>query len=128
MRLQHAAHLVFVSMLVRLGAVALHGGALRGVEHAELDAGGVDDLRHLAAQRIDLAHHVALADAADGGVARHEGDVVEVQREEQGGTPHPRRGQCRFTAGVPGSNHYDVIPFHENIKLLGNINFILLIF
>src|SRR5690606_39298272 len=46
-----------------------HGRALGAVERAELDARLVRGQRHGAAQRIDLLDQVALADAADAGVA-----------------------------------------------------------
>src|SRR2546430_10936846 len=48
-----------------------HRRALAGIERAELDAGAVSRPGHGAAQRVDLAHQVSLADAADGRIATH---------------------------------------------------------
>src|SRR5256885_5288527 len=39
-----------------------HRRALAGIERAELDAGAVSRPGHGAAQRVDLAHQVSLAD------------------------------------------------------------------
>ena len=60
------------------GARAAHGGTLGGIEHAELDAGLVDDRAHDAIERVDLAYQMALAQPADGRVARHRADRVAL--------------------------------------------------
>ena len=60
-----------IELPVRLGARGAHRRALAGIQDAELDAGAVRGARHGAAQGIDLPHQMALADAADGGVAAH---------------------------------------------------------
>ena len=93
-----------VELLVRLGARRVHGRALGAVEHAELDAGGVDDLAHLAAEGVDLADDLPLGDAADGRVAAHLADGVGVHgaggrcaapAAPPPGPPRPRRGRRR---------------------------------
>src|ERR1700722_20247000 len=78
---QDFAHFYAVELLVALGAGRPDGGAAGGVEQTELDAGRVGDLAHDAAEGVDLADQVALGDAADGGVAAHLGDQVEVEGE-----------------------------------------------
>ena len=50
-------------------------------------------LRHLAAERVQLAHEVALARAAYGRVAGHVAHAVQVYGEADGGTAQPRGGQ-----------------------------------
>jgi hypothetical protein len=47
-------------------------------EETELDAAGVGDLAHDAAEGVDLADEMALGDAADGGIAGHLRDQVKV--------------------------------------------------
>ena len=66
-----------VELAIGLGARAADGRALGEIEHAELDAGAVDGAAHHAVQRIDLAHQMALAQAADGRIARHLADRLE---------------------------------------------------
>jgi hypothetical protein len=90
------------------GAGAPDGGAARGVEEAELDAAGVGDFAHDAAQRIDFADEVAFGYAADSGVAGHLGDEVEVEGEEGGAEAHARGGGGGFAACVAGADDEDV--------------------
>ena len=78
LRLEHLAHFDAVLLLVALRARRPDGGTTRGVEQAELDADGIGDFAHDAAEGVDFADEVALGDAADGGVAGHLRDEVEV--------------------------------------------------
>jgi hypothetical protein len=110
--LQDLAHLHAVEGLVALRARGPDGWAARGVEQAELNAAGVGDLAHDSAQRVDLADEVSLGDAADGGVAAHLRDEVEVQGEEGRAQPHARGGHGRLAPGVPGADYH-------HIELLG---------
>ena len=87
----------------------MHGRALGAVEHAELDAGRVDDLAHLAAEGVDLADDLPLGDAADGRVAAHLADGVGVHRQQGGAQPHARGGQGGLDAGVAGADDDDVV-------------------
>ena len=80
---QQRLHGLAVELAVGLGARAAHGRSLGKIEGAELDAGPVDGAAHDAIQRIDLAHQMALAQAADGGIARHLADRVEPVGEQQ---------------------------------------------
>ena len=64
-------------------AIAEHAGrahrrALGGVEGLEVGAGEVGRARHLAAQRVELAHQVALGGAADRRVAAHHRGAVRL--------------------------------------------------
>ena len=104
LRLQHLAHLDAVLLLVALGAGRPDGGAAGGVEQAELDADGVGDFAHDAAEGVDFADEMALGDAADGGIAGHLRDEVEVEREEGGAQAHARGGDGGFAAGVSGAD------------------------
>ena len=93
---------------VALGARGAYGRALAGVQRAELDAGGVGRARHGPAQGIDLARQMALADAADGRIARHLADSLDVLRQQQRATAHARGGECGLGAGVAAANDDDV--------------------
>ena len=93
-------------------------GAARGVEQAELDADGVGDFAHDAAERVDFADEVALGHAADGRIAAHLGDEVEVHGDERGLEAHARGGHGRFAAGVPGAHHDDIVLFSKSHPIL----------
>ena len=115
---EDASDFLLIGPLVGLGAGAVHGGPLAAVEHAELDAGGVDGPAHGAAQGVDLADDLPLAHAADGRIAAHQGDGVEVAGQQRGFRAHPRRGQRRLGAGMAAADHQDVemasVPIYVN--------------
>ena len=69
--LQGALHVLLIAAAVRLGPEAPDGGALAPVQKAVLDAAGIRRPAHLAPQGVQLPDQVALAGAADGGVAGH---------------------------------------------------------
>ena len=98
-----------VPLLVGLGTRAVNSRALAPVQGAELDAGPVDDLRHLAAKRVDLLHEVPLGQAADGRVAGHERDAVEVHGEHERGAAHARGSQRGLAPGMARADHDDVV-------------------
>ena len=113
LRLQHLAHLQAVLLLVALRARRPDGRAARGVEQAKLDADRVGDFAHDAAEGVDFADEVSLGDAADGGIAGHLRDEIDVEREERGLQAHARRGHRGFAAGMTGADHNNVVGFGE---------------
>src|SRR5580658_2581267 len=107
------AHFYAIKLLVALGAGAPDGGTAGGVEQAKLDADRVCDLAHNAAESVDFADQMALGDAADGGVAGHLGDQVEVHGDDRRLEAHARGGHGRFAAGVACADYGDVELFGE---------------
>ena len=93
-----------VSPSIGLGPGAVHGRPLAAVEHAELDAGGVDRPAHGPAERVDLTDHLPLGHAADGRVAAHLRDRVEVGSQESRFGPHAGSRQGRLHPGMAGAN------------------------
>ena len=71
LRRQQRLNGIAIQLAVRLRARAAHGGTFRAVQQFKMDTGGVGRFAHQPVQRVDLPHQMALADAADGGVARH---------------------------------------------------------
>src|SRR5512141_3230204 len=114
--LQRLLHPETVELLVRLGARGADRRPLARVQLAELDPGSVDVPPHLSAQRVDLPHEVPLRQPADRRVARHEADGVRVDRQEEGGASHSRRGERRLAAGVPASDDDDVVRFRVFVR------------
>src|SRR5437870_2460017 len=72
-----------VQRAIALGSRRPHGGTLGAIEHPELDRRAIGRSPHDAAEGIDLAHHGTLRDPADGGIAGHLTDGVEVGRQEE---------------------------------------------
>ncbi len=114
-RLKHTLHPGAIGGLVGLRAACSDGGTLACVEEAELDPGLVDRHAHLAAECVDLAHQVALADTADSGIAGHLADVVEVQGEHERARAHPRGGESGFDTGMAGANHDNFVGHREGL-------------
>ena len=94
-----------VQHAVGLRARGTHRRALAAVEDAELDAGFVGGRGHRAAQRIDLLDQMALADAADAGVAAHLPQRLDVVRQQQRAAAHAGGSQRSFGAGVAATDH-----------------------
>ena len=105
----HAADRRLVQRAVGLAAGGAHGRTLRRVQRAPLDAGAIRGVRHRAAQRVDLLDQVALADAADGGIAAHLADRLDVVAEQQRARTGARGGQRGLGAGVAAADHDDVV-------------------
>ena len=101
-------HGAAVELAVSLGARALDGGSLAAIENPELDAGRIGGARHKSVQRVDLAHEVALAQAADRRIAGHVADRCEAVSDERGRGAEARRRGRGFAAGVPSADDYDV--------------------
>jgi hypothetical protein len=109
---QLGLHGLAVEASVDLAARAAHGGALGAVQHPELDAGRVGQAAHDAVQGVDLADQVALAQAADGRVAAHLADRLELVGEQERARAEPRRGRRRLAARVSPTDD-DHVPGHE---------------
>ncbi len=80
-----------------------------------MDAGPVGCAGHDAAERIDLPREVALADAADRGIAAHLPDGFEILREQKRACSETRRGRRGLGAGVSAADddHVELlVPFH----------------
>ncbi len=106
--LQHAANRRLVQNAVGLRARGAHRRALAAVQDAELDARLVGRQRHGAAQRVHLFHQMALANAANAGVAAHLPQCLDVVREQQRGAAHARGGQRGLGAGVATADDDDI--------------------
>ena len=93
-------HVLLIFPPVGLRAQRVYRRALSEVQHPVLDAAAVRRLGHFAAQRVELTHQVPLSRAADGGIAGHIANRVEVDREDDGRKAHPRAGKPRFYSCV----------------------------
>ena len=106
--LDQRAHGPPVERAVGLRPRPLDGRPLAAIEDAELDAGGVRGARHDPVQRVDLAHQMALADAADRRIAGHLADRRGAIGDERGRSAAARRSGRRLAARVSAADHDDV--------------------
>ena len=94
-----------VELAVDLRPRAPHGGAFRAVQNAKLNSGLVRDLAHEPVEGVDFAHEMALAEAANCGVAGHDADCGEGQGDERGSCAHACGGRRRLAAGMAAAHH-----------------------
>jgi hypothetical protein len=73
-----------------------------------LNARGVGHSAHEAVERIDLAHEMALAQAAYGRVAGHRADLVGAQRHQRGIGAEARGCAGRLAPGMAASDDDDI--------------------
>lgn len=85
---ERVLHAILIGALVRLCAQGMDGRPLAGIEHTGLNERVVDGAAHFTAQRVDFAHQMSLARAADGGIAGHERNRVQIQCEQQRSMSH----------------------------------------
>ena len=86
--------------------------AFTAVEHAELDACGISRTAHQTIKRVYLTDQMALAEPADGWIARHDADGIETVRDKNGCSAHARR-RCRSLRARMPATHNDHVCFHH---------------
>ena len=64
----------------------------------------VGNLCHFTPEGVNFLYKLCLRETADGGIARHQRDGIEIDVEEERFASHPRRGQGRFTARMSGTD------------------------
>ena len=109
--LQGLAHGRLVEHPIHLPTRRPHRRPLAGVQAPELDPGAVRGPPHEPAERVDLLDQVPLADPADGRVAGHLTQRLDVLGEEERGDAHARGRQGRLGPGVAAAHHDDVEAF-----------------
>ncbi len=98
-----------VGAFIGLCPGAVHGGAFAAIEDAELDAGGVDGAAHGAAEGVDFADDLPFGHAADGRIAAHLADGIEVGGQEGGLGAHACRGEGRLGARMSAADDQHVV-------------------
>ena len=107
--LEQLPHGAAVQRAVALRARRPHRRPLGAVEHPELERRTIAGTAHETAQRVDLAHHSALRDPADRGIAGHLADGVEVGGDDQGARAEPGAHDGGFGSGVAGADDEHIV-------------------
>ena len=105
---QHATNRGLVAHTIGLGTGCPYRGALAGVEHAKLDPAQVRRQSHGAAEGVDFLDQMTLADPADGGIAGHLAQGLDVVGQQQGLATHAGRGQGSFRSSMATADDDDV--------------------
>jgi hypothetical protein len=74
-----------------------------------MDGCFVGNLSHFSTQGVHFLDELSLGKAADGGIARHQGNGIQIDVKQNRGTAHPGCRQRRFTACVTPSHHDDIV-------------------
>jgi hypothetical protein len=109
--LKHALHAQPVHLLVSLCPRCPDRWPFPGIQHTELDTGGIDILPHFAAESVDLPDDMPLCLSTDRRIAGHECDGVKIDGEEQRFAPHACRSEGSLASGVPSTDDDHVIFF-----------------
>ena len=115
---EYLAHLHTIELLVALSTGTPHGRAARCIQQTELDADSIGNFAHDAAERVDFAHQVSFGHAADGWIAAHLCNQVEVHGDDRGLESHARRRHCRFAASVSCAHNHYIVLFGESHPIL----------
>ena len=97
-----------VGVLVRLRTRRPDSRPAAAIQQLELNPSGVDRLAHQSAQRVDLAHQVALGGSADRWIAGHMPCGVARQRHERDVAAQSGGGARGLGAGMAGADDDDV--------------------
>ncbi len=105
LRFQHPTNGLAVEHPVCLRPRGTDRWSLAGIERAKVDARAVRGACHGAAERIDLPRQVTLADTADGRIAAHLPERIEIVGQQQRACAGSRRGESRLGSGVASAHH-----------------------
>jgi hypothetical protein len=110
MGLQEGANSTAVESPIALCARRPHRRAFGSVEHPKLDTSQISGPSHDAAENVDFSDDGALGNPADGRIAGHLADGLEVLSEKKSpGTPTGRH-RGRLSPGVTAADDDDVVP------------------
>src|SRR5207245_2992247 len=105
--LQSSSHFYAIESSISLGPRRLDRRSARAIQQTKLNPRTVDYAPHDPAESIDFANQVSLADAADGWIAGHLSNEIEIESKQGCVRANPRRGRGRLAAGVaPADNNY----------------------
>ncbi len=106
---EFSLHRLPVQLPVRLGARPANSRSFTTIEQPELYPGPIGNTPHKAVERIDFTNQMALADAADGRIARHFTDFRRILGDQRYTSAKPRRCRCGLAAGMSATDHHYVV-------------------
>jgi hypothetical protein len=87
----------------------VHRCPFSAVEQAELDSRAIDRLAHQSTEGIDLSDDLSLGNPADGRVATHLSDRIEIPCKECYACAEPSGRSSSLGPGMPGADDDHVI-------------------
>ena len=97
-----------IQAAIRLGPRTTDRRPLAAIQELEMNAGHIRRPAHDAIQRIDLPHQMALANAANGGIAGHFANRLQTMGQQQGARAQPRCRCHRLATGMAAADHHHI--------------------
>ena len=94
---------------IALRTRAPHGRTFRAVEHAELDGRAVRHNSHHSAESIYFPDNLTFGYTADGRIATHLGNFIQIDGNQKGTRPQTCRRRGSLTSGVTGTHYYHIV-------------------
>jgi hypothetical protein len=110
---KHMFHASRVTHLVCLGTARPDGRPFCHVQYAKLDTSGVYSACHLAVKRIHLFDEVSFTQSANGRIAGHIGNMVQIDGEHERTRAHPCCRERGFTSGMTCPHYDDIKRIHD---------------
>ena len=107
---------VLIRLFISLSARAVHRWPFAHIQHAELDTAGIDGSAHQAAHGVDLTDDVPFGNAADGRIAAHLANGVQIRGQQRRVRAHAGRSGSSFSTGVSGTDHQHVIVVFDSFS------------
>ena len=102
--LKQSAHPDAILLFVALSSRRPHSRPTARIQQSKLNTDLVGQLTHDAAKSVDLPDEMSLRNPADGGIAGHLCNEIEIQRHKCRPQPHSRRRDRSFATGMAGAN------------------------
>src|ERR1051326_160370 len=109
-------HLDAVQRPISLRPGRSNRGTTGSIQQPKLDARAINNPAHYAAERINLADQMTLADTANCGIAGHLSDEIEIESEQCRVRADSGGGSCGFTSSVATANHDHIECLVKNHK------------
>ena len=98
-----------IKLLIRLGPRRSDCRSFTAIEHSVLNTGPIDDLAHDSAEGIDFTDELPFGKPADGRIAGHLTDGVQINGADQGPASHSGRGHGRFDARMARADYNHIV-------------------
>ena len=105
---QQGTYRRFIQRAIGLGTGGTHGRTFAAVQNAPLNAGFVGTTGHDAIEGVDFLHQMAFANTADGRIAGHLAQGLDVMGQEQCPAAYAGGRKRCFGAGMATTNHDDI--------------------
>ena len=124
LKFQYPFHTLMITIFVALSAGRPDSRSFCHVEHTELESCGIGHTSHRTAHGINFTDNVTFCDPADGRVAAHLGNMIQINGEKNGFRAHSGGGESCFTCGMTAAHNRYIITCRIQLKTSGQLFFL----